>query len=439
VEDGLRIEMKGAYEQLNNARDEISSLRQELTMAKAREETLERTVAGLEGRVATQEADLEKRAIKIGELEDQIRRLQGLVRDLEAAAVEAAEDHKRELEFLQAEMTAKLRATEEAAKATKEELTAEVTRCKDVSAGLRSDLDAANAVINELRELSNKLRGQLSAEETAHTRTQNEKEMLAQEATAARAMMQQLEADLAEAQGRIRTLEAEKLQLEADLRMMGLNKEQLEAELERALGEERRLTSELAEEKAHCQGVQQRKEAVDKKLGQTEAIVDQLRVELDSLHMTNDELAQAAKKEIIALKDEIKVMKGKYDSEITRLHEQLMLLQADRDQMESAYQFAKDELAVIRATLAEMEEGQQRTQYIVEDTGNPVLVNRMASEWNRVDDRVGDSLDTNEDASPKKKAFSRDFRRAHHGSPPAEPTFDVGRVRQGKIGHSAWR
>merc|ERR1719506_1411685 len=80
VEDGLRIEMKGAYEQLNNARDEISSLRQELTMAKAREETLERTVAGLEGRVATQEADLEKRAIKIGELEDQIRRLQGLVR-----------------------------------------------------------------------------------------------------------------------------------------------------------------------------------------------------------------------------------------------------------------------------------------------------------------------------------------------------------------------
>merc|ERR1719333_456402 len=97
-------------------------------------------------------------------------------------------------------------------------------------------------------------------------------------------------------------------------------------------------------------------------------------------------------------------MKSEYDKEITKLQEHLVQLQSDRDQMESAYQFAKDELAVIRATLAEMEEGQNRTQYIVEDAGNPVLVNRMASEWNRVDGMV-DGAD-GDGASPQRKAFA---------------------------------
>ena len=58
---------------------------------------------------------------------------------------------------------------------------------------------------------------------------------------------------------------------------------------DRCLGEERRLNGALSEEKAHCQTVQHRKEVVDKKLGQTEAVVDTLRVELDSLHITNDQ------------------------------------------------------------------------------------------------------------------------------------------------------
>merc|ERR1712100_761181 len=103
--------------------------------------------------------------------------------------------------------------------------------------------------------------------------------------------------------------------------------------------------------------------------------------------MTNDQLAQEARREILGLKDE----------------------------------------------LAEMEEGQQRTQYIVEDAGNPTLVNRMASEWNRVDG-MGDG------ASPQRKAFARDFRKAH-SNPMMEPVGAnaVARERQGKLGHSPWR
>ena len=47
-------------------------------------------------------------------------------------------------------------------------------------------------------------------------------------------------------------------------------------------------------------------------------------------------------------------IKSDYDREIQRLKEKLAQLQSDRDQMESAYQFAKDELTVIKATLAEV-------------------------------------------------------------------------------------
>merc|ERR1719453_2535499 len=106
-------------------------------------------------------------------------------------------------------------------------------------------------------------------------------------------------------------------------------------------------------------------------------------------------------------------MKDDYDTEIRRLQEKLAQLQADRDQMESAYQFAKDELMVIKATLAEMEEGQKSTQYIVEDAGPgavPTLSARMNQEWNRLDDVGAAPVDS----SPRRNAFARDFRKAQN-------------------------
>ena len=51
--------------------------------------------------------------------------------------------------------------------------------------------------------------------------------------------------------------------------------------------------------------------------------MDTLRVELDSLHMTNDQLAQEARREILGLKDEMTKMKRDYDEEIARLQERL--------------------------------------------------------------------------------------------------------------------
>lgn len=256
---------------------------------------------------------------------------------------------------------------------------------------------------------------------------------------AANLEIQQLSLNLDEKNAAIRQLEEKVKQVEGELRMCGLTKDQLAAELERLQQEQERLNSALADEKQHCQTVQQRKELVDKKLGQTEAVVDTLKVELESLHMTNDELAQEARKEILGLKDEMAQMKAAADAEIRKLQEQLMNLQADRDQMESAYQFAKDELAVIRATLAEMEEGQQRTQYITEDAGNPVLVNRMQSEWNRVDGQGG-PVGQEDDMSPRRQAFQRDFRRAHAGATPDQRyNMDPGKQRQGALGHFPWK
>merc|ERR1719454_2858611 len=216
-----------------------------------------------------------------------------------------------------------------------------------------------------------------------------------------------------------------------------LKREQAEQELERALVEERRLNGALAEEKAHVQTIQQRKEVVDKKLGQAEAAVDTLKGENDSLHTTNDQLAQEARREILALKKEMDNMKGDYDAEIQRLQDALAQLKADRDQMESAYTFAKDELMVIKATLAEMEEGAQRTQYIVEDAGAPTLMNRMQTEWNRVDG-VGYAGDAPVDSSPRRSAFAREFRKTH-GSPPEQPMGEPMMQRQGALGHSPWR
>lgn len=221
--------------------------------------------------------------------------------------------------------------------------------------------------------------------------------------------------------------------------MATLSREQLEAELERCLGEERRLTGALAEEKAHSQTIEQRKVIVDKKLGQTEAVVDTLRVELDSLHMTNDQLAQEAKREILALKDEMNKMRMDYDREIQRLQEKLTQLQKDRDSMEDAYQFAKDELMVIKATLADYEESQSHMQYIKEDS-NPTLVNRMQSEWNRVDYVDDAPARDGGEFSPKRKAFARDFRRSH-ASPQDNhdpSSMDIPQ-RQGALGASPWR
>jgi len=199
------------------------------------------------------------------------------------------------------------------------------------------------------------------------------------------------------------------------------------------------LNGRLAEERAHSQSLDQRRLQLEKQLQQTEGVVDTLKAELDALHITNDQLAQEARREILGLKDEMNKIKSDYDREIQRLKEKLAQLQSDRDQMESAYQFAKDELTVIKATLAEMEEGQQRTQYIVEDGAmNPTLVNRMQSEWNRVDGSL-EAGDPNDPYSPKRKAFARDFRRSH--TSPQEAPVDMGipPQRQGALGHSPWR
>jgi len=234
----------------------------------------------------------------------------------------------------------------------------------------------------------------------------------------------------------IRSLEEKIVQLEADLRMAAINKEKLETELERCLVEERRLNGALAEEKAHSQSLQQRIMALERKLGQTEQRVDDLTVQNESLHQTNEQLAEEARREILGLKDEMYKMKSDYDNEIRLLQEKLAQLQADRDQMESAYQFAKDELMVIKATLAEMEEGRQRTQYIVEDAGNPTLVNRMQSEWNRVDGYPISAEDA-DGTSPKRKAFARDFRRSH--TSPVDNVEVPPPERQGKLGASPWR
>jgi len=333
-------------------------------------------------------------------------------------------------------MAAKLKAAEEASKSAADALKAELSRCKEEAALLHQDLAQAQITIEELRDVSKGLRGQLSAEVTAHNRTQEEKDVIQRSVDGIKLELKQCGITIEDLRQQIRKLEEEKLQLEADLRLSNLNKQQLEEELNRSLSEERRLGGALAEEKEHCATIEQRKELVDKKLGQTEAMVDTLRNELDMLHMTNDELAQESRRSILGLKDEMAKMKKDYDAEIQRLKEMLDQLEADRKQMESAYQFAKDELAVIRATLAEMEESSQRTQYIVEDFGNPTLVNRMNSEWSRVDG-VGGSPQEGDSLSPKRTAFARDFRRAHSGPIP-QHSMDPG-PKQGALGHTPWR
>jgi len=439
VEEGLRTELKSTHSLLENKRDEVNSLTEQLATSRSREENLQLVRMSLDEKNELQKAEIQRKAMRVQELEDQINRLQQQISSLELQSEEKDATHAREIEFLKAEMQQKLRAAEDAQRASTQALTSELSRCKEQSALLKADLETANNTIEELRDANNRLRSQLQAEEAAHTRTQSDLEQTKREAGETQLRLQKSFATIEDQQAQIRRLEERLLRLEGDNRMSSLTHEQQESELQRALAAEMELNGRLAEERAHSQSLDQRRLQLEKQLQQTEGVVDTLKAELDALHITNDQLAQEARREILGLKDEMNKIKSDYDREIQRLKEKLAQLQSDRDQMESAYQFAKDELTVIKATLAEMEEGQQRTQYIVEDGGmNPTLVNRMQSEWNRVDGSL-EAGDPNDPYSPKRKAFARDFRRSH--TSPQEAPVDMGipPQRQGALGHSPWR
>jgi len=432
VEESLRAELKNTNSSLETVRDELSTLHEQFAVVKSREESLGKLKTVLEEKTTIQQRDIEKKAIQISDLERQVANMKQTIINMEEQRAAKAEQVQNEIQSIRDEHATKIKYMDDTARVAAEALRTEVTRTKDTLALVRSDLSTANVTIEELRNACNKLRSQLSGEEVSHSRTQEENEKYHWNLNTLQQELAASKETISEMRYQRSKLEEEKLQLEADLRILALNKEQLEADLDRSTAEERRLNGALSDEKNYSQTIMQRKEHVDKKLGQTEAVVDTLRVELDSLHMTNDQLAQEARREIIGLKQEMSTMRSDYDKEIQRLHEKLRQLQADRDQIESAYQFARDELAVIRATLAEMEEGQHRTQYIVEDHGNPTLVNRMKNEWNRVDGNPVGPGPNDGSVSPRRSTFSREFRRVQ-GVTYEEPK------KQGSLGHTPWR
>jgi len=150
-----------------------------------------------------------------------------------------------------------------------------------------------------------------------------------------------------------------------------------------------------------------------------------------------------SQKEIARLVNEMEEMKMQLSAQMRQLEDTLNRVQRDRDELESAYQFAKDELGVIRTTLASMEEGKQRVQYITEQPGNPTLVNRMNSEWSRVAGVPVMSPRTELRAaqgSPRNHgtAFARDFKKAQQ-RPQFQDQALNDAARQGDFDQDHWR
>jgi chromosome segregation ATPase len=212
VEEGLRSDLKGTHSLLDAARDEITNLKEQLAVSKSREETLNQARAALDEKCLQQQRELERKAIRISELEEQINRLQQQIRQLEQAAEDKAEAHMRELEFLRAELNAKIKAADETADSSRSALLAELARCKEEAALLTAEMAAANVTIEELREANNKLRGQISAEETAHTRTQGELDSVKRELSELQLKLQRSQVTIDDKNAQIRKLEEKMLQ-----------------------------------------------------------------------------------------------------------------------------------------------------------------------------------------------------------------------------------
>ena len=174
---------------------------------------------------------------------------------------------------------------------------------------------------------------------------------------------------------------------------------------------------------------------------------DNLMMENENLEETvatlkdaNEEMYRESQKEIARLVNEMEEMKMQLTAKMRQLEDTLERVQRDRDELESAYQFAKDELGVIRTTLASMEEGKQRVQYITEQPGNPTLVNRMNSEWGRVAGVPHIHLQDGA-ASPRRvpgSAFAREFRMAHSNQYPSPDELNDA-ARQGDFSRDHWR
>jgi chromosome segregation ATPase len=326
----------------------------------------------------------------------------------------------------------------------------EVTRLENLN-------QAQASSIEELEESLAQLKMELRAEEKAHTITQHDLE-------AAKRDMAEAEHSLAQKQVECDELRSEFeqkctliLQLEADKKMLELSNAELENELEKTKQQMKqqmdRLNGMLDDANERCETLEKRKELVDKQLAEKMAEVDRLAMEVEDLEETvatlkdaNEEMyresqkaLQESQKEIFKISNEMEEMRMQLTAKMRQLEDTLERVQRDRDELESAYQFAKDELGVIRTTLAAMEEGKQRVQYITEQPGNPTLVNRMNSEWGRVAGiphiHLADSASPR--MAPGSGAFARDFRMSHSIQQRDDDLSDA--PRQGDFARDHWR
>jgi len=181
----------------------------------------------------------------------------------------------------------------------------------------------------------------------------------------------------------------------------------------------------------------QSKQLVDKQLEEKIMECNTLTIEVRTLEETNAEIAAETQKAITRMTEEMEQMRHQFQAQLAKLEADLRRTQIDRDELQSAYQFAKDELEVIRTTLNSMEEGTKSVRYITDSPGNPTLVNRMNNEWGRVAG-LSPPETRQSPVSAQRSAFSRDFKQAHGALNRPKPSPISDRVKQGDIGDH-WR